>query len=160
VGVMRDTTFQEGAKIFSASKVPRQCPLRCRGNMCLLSRCLARITSASAIIPAFRQCLPSHCRANGHIPSHYIYIHTCFTVGARTTQSISDWLRAGRPRGRSSSNGRGRPVQGPVQPPIQWVQRDLSTRIKQPGREADQSGLEYVDLYIHYPVRLHGLVLN
>jgi hypothetical protein len=30
-----------------------------------------KITSASAAIPSFRQCLPSHCLANGHISSQY-----------------------------------------------------------------------------------------
>jgi hypothetical protein len=43
--------------------------IRCCGNKCLLSRCLARMTSSSYIIPAFRQCLPSRCLANDHIPS-------------------------------------------------------------------------------------------
>jgi hypothetical protein len=37
--------------------------IRCRGNKCLLSSCLARMTSASAIIPVFRQCLRSRCLA-------------------------------------------------------------------------------------------------
>jgi hypothetical protein len=43
----------------------------CHGNKCLLSRCLARMTSASAIIPGFRQCLPRRCLENDHIPTHY-----------------------------------------------------------------------------------------
>jgi hypothetical protein len=30
-----------------------------------------KMTSASAAIPVFRQCLPSRCLANGHIPSKY-----------------------------------------------------------------------------------------
>jgi hypothetical protein len=46
----------------------------------------------------------------------------------------SDWLRAGRPKGRSSSPGRSknfllstwsRPTLGPIQPLIQWVQRSF-----------------------------------
>jgi hypothetical protein len=38
--------------------------------------------------------------------------------------------------------------------------------VKRPGREADHSpptsavGQENVDLYIHSPIRLHGIVLN
>jgi hypothetical protein len=54
-----------------------------------------------------------------------------------------DWLRAGRPRGRSTSPGRvkyflfftpSRPVLGPTQPRIQCV-----PGVKRPGREADHS---------------------
>jgi hypothetical protein len=60
----------------------------------------------------------------------------------------SDWLRAIRLRGRSSSPRRGKilllsssssPVLGPTQPPIQWVERTLSPGVKRPGREADHS---------------------
>jgi hypothetical protein len=60
----------------------------------------------------------------------------------------SDWLRAGRPRGRSSSSGRVknllfstsfRPALGSNHPPIQWVPGDLSLGVKRPGREADHS---------------------
>jgi hypothetical protein len=60
----------------------------------------------------------------------------------------SDWLRAGRLKGWSSSPDRGkifllstssRPVLGPTQPPIQWVPRYLSLAVKQLGGEADHS---------------------
>jgi hypothetical protein len=60
----------------------------------------------------------------------------------------SDWIRAGRPTGRSSSTGRGkifvlstssRPVLGPTQPPIQRVLRALPPGVKRPGRDADHS---------------------
>jgi hypothetical protein len=44
----------------------------CRWNKCLLSHCLAKMTSASAIIPDIRQCLPSRCLSNNHIPSQYL----------------------------------------------------------------------------------------
>jgi hypothetical protein len=59
----------------------------------------------------------------------------------------SDWLRAGRPRGRSSSPGTAkifllstasRPVLGPIQP-IQWVPGAHSPGLKRPGLEADYS---------------------
>jgi hypothetical protein len=42
----------------------------------------------------------------------------------------------------------------------------LSLRVKRPGREADHSPpssadvKEYVELYIHSPIRLHGVVLS
>jgi hypothetical protein len=60
----------------------------------------------------------------------------------------SDWLRAGRPRGRSSSPGgvknflfytSSRPVLGPTQPPIQRVPGALSQGVQRPGREANHS---------------------
>jgi hypothetical protein len=60
----------------------------------------------------------------------------------------SDWLRAGRPRGWSSSPGRGknfllstasRPALGPTHPSIQWVPGAVSLGVKRPGREADHS---------------------
>jgi hypothetical protein len=58
----------------------------------------------------------------------------------------SDWLRAGRPRGRRSSLGgvknfhfsvSSRPALGPTQPPIQWTPGALSLGVKRPGCEAD-----------------------
>jgi hypothetical protein len=60
----------------------------------------------------------------------------------------SDWLRARRPRGRSSSPGRiktfllstsSRPILGSTQPPIQWVPGSLSPGVKRPECEADHS---------------------
>jgi hypothetical protein len=74
--------------------------------------------------------------------------------------------------GSSSSPSRGkifllstlsRPVLGPTKPPIQCVTGALSPGVKRPGREADhspQTSQEYVDLYIHSPIRLHDVVLN
>jgi hypothetical protein len=64
----------------------------------------------------------------------------------RRGSRYSDWLRAGRPWGRSSSPCRvknflfstsSRPALGPTQPRIQWVPGALSPRVKKPGREAD-----------------------
>jgi hypothetical protein len=60
----------------------------------------------------------------------------------------SDWLRAGRPRSRSSSPGRvkkvlsstsSNPALGSTKPPTQWVPGDLSQGVKRQGREADHS---------------------
>jgi hypothetical protein len=59
------------------------------------------------------------CSAKGKKVSLYVYKYS----------RHSDWLRAGRPRGRSASPGRGeillfsssRPVQELTQPPIQWI---------------------------------------
>jgi hypothetical protein len=55
---------------------------------------------------------------------------------------------------------------GPTQPPIQWVLGALSLGVKRPEREADHSPpssaevKECVELYLHSPIRLHGLVLS
>jgi hypothetical protein len=58
------------------------------------------------------------------------------------------------------------PTLGPTQPHIQWVPGALSLGVKRPGREADHSPppstevKECVELYLHYPVRLLGVVLT
>jgi hypothetical protein len=54
---------------------------------------------------------------------------------------------------------------GPTQPPIHWVPGTLHLGVKRPGREADNSPSsaevkECVDLYLHSPIRLHGVVLS
>jgi hypothetical protein len=54
----------------------------------------------------------------------------------------------------------------PTQPPIQGVSGALSLGVKRPGREADHSlpssaeVKEYVELYLHSPIRLHSVVLS
>jgi hypothetical protein len=73
-----------------------------------------------------------------------LYIHfidRCHGNVQCVSSRYGDWLRAGRPRGQSSSPGRGniflisssRPVLVATQPPIQYVQA------RWPGREADHS---------------------
>jgi hypothetical protein len=66
----------------------------------------------------------------------------------RQLSRYSDWLRAGRPRCRSSSPRKvknflfstsSRPTVGPTQPHIQWVPGPLSPGVKRQGREADHS---------------------
>jgi hypothetical protein len=55
---------------------------------------------------------------------------------------------------------------GPSQSPIQRLLRSLSLGVKRPGREADHSPPSNAEvkvcvmLYLHSPVRLHGVVLN
>jgi hypothetical protein len=51
-----------------------------------------------------------------------------------------------------------------AQLPIQWVPGALSPGVKRLGREADHSSpssevKEYVEIYLHSPIRLHGVVL-
>jgi hypothetical protein len=84
----------------------------------------------------------------------------------------SDWLQAGRPRGRSSSPGRfknllfstsSRQPLGSTQPPIQCVPRALSPGVERPRREADhspQTSAEKMWIYTYTPpVGLHGVVV-
>jgi hypothetical protein len=61
-------------------------------------------------------------------------------------RSRHDWLRTGRPRGRSWNpcmvknflfSTLTTPAAGPTQPPIQWVPGTLSQGVKRPGREGD-----------------------
>jgi hypothetical protein len=57
-------------------------------------------------------------------------------------------------------------VLGPTQPPIQWVPGDLSFGVKQVRCEADHSPpssaevKECMELYLHSPICLHGMVLS
>jgi hypothetical protein len=74
--------------------------------------------------------------------------HSTLSSQSVVRSRYKDWLRAGRPRDRSSSPGRdknflfsksSRPALVSTQPPIQWVPGALSSGIKLPGREADHS---------------------
>jgi hypothetical protein len=55
---------------------------------------------------------------------------------------------------------------GLTHPPIQWVPRVLSLGVKRPGREADHSPpssaevKEWVELCLHSPIRLNGVVIS
>jgi hypothetical protein len=83
----------------------------------------------------------------------------------------SDWLWAGRPRGRNSSPGRvknflfsksSRPALGSTQPPIQWVTADLSPGVQRPGREADHSpptGAEVNKMWIYTSTPPHAFMM-
>jgi hypothetical protein len=51
---------------------------------------------------------------------------------------------------------------GPTQPPTEWVLDALSPDVKRPKREADHSSylvqrLRIIELYVHSPIRLHGV---
>jgi hypothetical protein len=79
-------------------------------------------------------CSPNSCP---ELYKRFILLKTCPTFPLC-------YLRAGRPRDRSSSTGRiknflpstsSRSVLGPTQPPIQWVPGALSPGLKQQGRE-------------------------
>jgi hypothetical protein len=55
---------------------------------------------------------------------------------------------------------------GPTQSPILWVPGALSLGVKRSGRETDHSSpssaevKECVELYLHSPIRLRGVVLS
>jgi hypothetical protein len=58
-----------------------------------------------------------------------------------------------------------RPSLGPTQAPTQWVPGALSPTVKRLAREADHSPpssaeIRMVELYLHSPIRLRGMVLN
>jgi len=59
-----------------------------------------------------------------------------------------------------------RPALEPIQPPIEWVSGVLSLGVNRPDREADNSPTtsakvkECVELYLHSPIRLYGVVLS
>jgi hypothetical protein len=104
------------------------------------------------------------------------YIYLIYTYDLREMEQrsrYSDWLRARRPRARSSSPGKvkifllstsSRSVLRPIQPPIQWV-TGLSSGLKRPGHEADHSPSSSAEvkntwIYIDCPIRVHGAVIN
>jgi hypothetical protein len=82
----------------------------------------------------------------------------------------SDYLRAGRPRGRSSSPGTvknflpftsSKPALGFTQPPIQWVPGALSPGLQLAGREADHSPpttTEAKKTWIYTPTPLYAFM--
>jgi hypothetical protein len=90
----------------------------------------------------------------------------CRSRGTAVSVTIGYGLE-GRSRGKvflfSTSS---RSSLGSTQSPIQWVPGALSPGVKRPGREADRplptsaEVKKKMDLYIHSPIRLHGVVLN
>jgi hypothetical protein len=53
---------------------------------------------------------------------------------------------------------------GTIQPLIQWVPGAISLAVKRPGRKHSRPSsaeiTEWVELYLHSPIRLHGVVLG
>jgi hypothetical protein len=68
--------------------------------------------------------------------------------------------------GNFSLNHRVQNTSGAHSASIQWVPGALSLGVKRPGSEADYSPpssaevKEWVELYLHSPIRLHGVVLS
>jgi hypothetical protein len=83
----------------------------------------------------------------------------------------SDGLQAGRP-GLDSPQGQemflysivSRQALGPIQLPIHWLPETISSEVKRQERVTTHlhlvPRLEMVELYLHSPTRLHGVVLN
>jgi hypothetical protein len=87
------------------------------------------------------------------------------SVGIATDYTLDDrMIRVRFPA--EAGNFSLRPALGHTQPPNQWVPVSPSLEVKRPGREADHSppssaeGKECVELYLHSPIRLHGVMLS
>jgi hypothetical protein len=103
------------------------------------SRLKKKITLAAREIEKFTAVCPE--------ATYVFYMRSlCFLIPQRSR--YIDWLRAGRPRGRSSSPGgrknfhssmSSRQALGPTQPPIKWMPVALSPEVKLSRREADHS---------------------
>jgi hypothetical protein len=79
----------------------------------------------------------------------------------------SDWLRAGRQRGRSLSLGRvknflfstsSRPFLGPIQLAIQWVPGALPPGVKRSGRKTDHSPQTSAEVKKIYILKLETVI--
>jgi hypothetical protein len=90
------------------------------------------------------------------------------SIGVATGYGLDDRIIGVRSfawAGNFSLRHRVQPGCGAHQPPIQWIPRDLSLGIKRLRLEADHSPpssakvKEYVELYLHSPIRLYGVVL-
>jgi hypothetical protein len=106
------------------------------------------------------------------------YLSCAVNVIRHVTESgqrsrYSDYLRAGKPRGRSSRPGRSKnfnfsmlssPALAPTHPPTQWVLGALSPGVKRRGLEADHSSpsrSEAKKTWVYAPTPcLHGAALN
>jgi hypothetical protein len=102
-----------------------------------------------------------------------IYYYFCYKMLAPVFFlpfcSLSNWLRDGRPRSRSSSPGRGKNflfstsswlATGSTQPPIQWLRWVLSPGLKQLGRESDHSIPSIAEVKNMWSVRPLPIVLH
>jgi hypothetical protein len=89
-------------------------------------------------------------------------------VGIATGYGLDDWgVGVRRPVGSRICSTSSRSSLGSTQLPTQWALGTLSAGVKRPEREVDQSppsrqcrGQENVDLHIHTPIRLHGVMIN
>jgi hypothetical protein len=92
----------------------------------------------------------------------------------RYRSRYGDWLRTGWSRGRSPCRVNNfyfsissRPALGSIQPPSQWITRAISSGVKRPGREDDNSPPSRAEVkktwfYASYTslIQLQGVVLN
>jgi hypothetical protein len=126
--------------------------------------CCGRFATLKAYaIDSFKSCV--HCKSKRYVRTSISFMCPV-SFPSRDCAVDSHGLRTGRP-GFDSRRGQEifyrviafKPALGPSQPPIQWVPGSLPR-----GHRADYSHLvsraRMVDLYLHGPTRLHGVVLN
>jgi hypothetical protein len=58
------------------------------------------------------------------------------------------------------SSAASRPALGPIQPPIKWVHGKISTGVKLTTNLQLVPRSRIVELYLHTPIRVHGIMLN
>jgi len=92
-----------------------------------------------------------------HRDNFYLY-HVQFRSRDNLVNSVTR-LRAGRPRfdTRQGHGIRFITAPTPALGPIQWVLNVISTGAEQPGIENILNAWNY--MYLHYPIRLQGVVL-
>jgi hypothetical protein len=129
-----------------------------------------RVHNSPRLFPTLSQKTPVHT----HTP--YLFKFCLKIIRAVIAQSVQRWATGWTigVLGFDSQRGLGififttasRTALGTTQPPIQWVPGALSLEVKQPGFEADHSPpssaevKECVELYLHSPIRLHGVLLS
>jgi hypothetical protein len=90
-----------------------------------------------------------------------------FITGAELLSRCSNGLRDGRPTFDSWQGQEifpftiaSRPVMGPIQPPIQWTTGAISSGVKLTIHHRLVPRSRMVELYLHSPIRIYGIVLN
>jgi hypothetical protein len=132
----------------------------------------SRVHNSSLLVPILSQLNPVHT-----FPPYFTKIHSdiIFPYMLTSMSRYSDWLQAGRSDDRGSIPGGGWELLSSTPCPDRlWGPpsllsngyRRLFLRVKRPGREADHTPpssaevKECVELYLHSPIRLPGVMLS